>query len=434
MRVAVIGAGVGGLVATWLLSHNHEVVCFEGENCAGGNARPEVIRIGSSAVPFQLGPTYFLPKNYSTLFAIFRELDIATERTSMRLSVVTEDGQPSFISPGLHPLRVSPIMNRKGLENINELNTLLRRTAALLSVRDTATTWSSFIREQSVSEEFLRSVILPIGSAFFGVPYEKLGGISASSVLLYMALALPSLKNGFQIVRGVTGGTDAWIRKLCKFIPNETLRLGQIARGVNIASSSRVIVVHDEGEEAFDHVVVAAQPWSAAELISDKNLATILRGFPSFESEIAIHMGPLLELDPNVWSPSTVIAGEDIAQLTTLANNEFKDGIYRSWVTDGPIRPTNPLYKRTYRHLLQVPQVTIQQRKVREESRGGPVHFAGAWTRDVDSHEAAVRSGVEVARQLGSTHPFLSRTIKTPNPYNFGDPIEYGTKNIECHR
>src|SRR5262249_34980049 len=88
MRIAVVGAGVAGLGAAWLLSRRHEVVIYEREGRLGGHA----CTVGAPQ-PVDVGFIVFNERNYPNLFALFDHLGVPTEASDMSFAVSLDQGR-----------------------------------------------------------------------------------------------------------------------------------------------------------------------------------------------------------------------------------------------------------------------------------------------------------------------------------------------------
>ena len=420
MRIAVIGAGASGLTSTWLLQPNFDVTCFEASSKVGGNVQWRTVHGSVGSIDVQLGPSYFLPKDYVALFRILSILEVPTAKVPMQLSIVDVEGSNLFVSPSLKPFRLGALANVSSAKDLMQLRTILYETLKLIKRSDTSTTWRQFVESLDVTRRFVSEVANPIASAFFGLSYEEVGSVSASFGLLYMALCLPTLTNGIQFGRTVIGGTHRWIEAIEKRIKPGTVQLNCPVQRIKPLSNGKVLVEHHTGQEVFDRAIVTVQPWEAAVLVDDERTASTLRKFPSFAAEVAIHNEPLLPSNRNGWSPAMIIAGPRSAQLSTHAGNLEGKDIYRSWITEGPKLPKVVLERHNYRHLFPLPEMINAQRQIQSINKKGAIYFAGAWTHDLDSHEAAVRSGIGAARVMGANNHLLSKIGFPKARYGFG--------------
>ncbi len=86
--VAVIGAGVSGLTAAYLLQRAYDVTLYESEPRLGGHADThEVLTPDERVLPIDSGFIVHNDRTYPYLLRLFDELGVATQETDMSMSV-----------------------------------------------------------------------------------------------------------------------------------------------------------------------------------------------------------------------------------------------------------------------------------------------------------------------------------------------------------
>ena len=90
MRIAVIGSGIGGLSAAWLLSRRHEVVLYEANDYLGGHTDTHRVEVDGRMLDVDTGFIVHNPANYPLLTRMFAELGVASQATTMGFSVQDE--------------------------------------------------------------------------------------------------------------------------------------------------------------------------------------------------------------------------------------------------------------------------------------------------------------------------------------------------------
>ena len=91
MRIAVVGTGISGLAAAWLLSRRHEVHVFEREPRLGGHTHTVAVpRSGGGQVPVDTGFIVYNEPTYPLLTRLFDELQVASQPSDMSWSLRCE--------------------------------------------------------------------------------------------------------------------------------------------------------------------------------------------------------------------------------------------------------------------------------------------------------------------------------------------------------
>ena len=78
MKIAVIGAGVSGMGAAWLLSRGHDVVVYERESRFGGHSCTVEAPTPHGRLPVDFCFIVYNERNYPNLVALFYHLCVPT--------------------------------------------------------------------------------------------------------------------------------------------------------------------------------------------------------------------------------------------------------------------------------------------------------------------------------------------------------------------
>jgi predicted NAD/FAD-binding protein len=108
MRVAVIGSGISGLGAAYLLREHCDVTLFEAQERAGGHARTLTVECDGQPVSVDTGFIVFNYRNYPLLTALFDELDVPVEKSDMSLGLSLENGAFEWGCQGLRAVFAQP--------------------------------------------------------------------------------------------------------------------------------------------------------------------------------------------------------------------------------------------------------------------------------------------------------------------------------------
>jgi len=99
-KIAVIGSGVSGLGAAWLLSRRHDVSLFEADHRIGGHANTVSVETRDGMTDVDTGFIVYNAPNYPNLTALFDHLNIPTTDTEMSFSVSLNSGAYEYSGSG----------------------------------------------------------------------------------------------------------------------------------------------------------------------------------------------------------------------------------------------------------------------------------------------------------------------------------------------
>ena len=104
LNIAVIGSGISGLSAAWLLNQAHDVTVFEKNNYIGGHSHTVVADDNFGRIPIDTGFIVYNEMNYPNLTALFNFLDVPTEASEMSFSASLDDGLFEYSGTNLNGL------------------------------------------------------------------------------------------------------------------------------------------------------------------------------------------------------------------------------------------------------------------------------------------------------------------------------------------
>src|SRR5690554_2090255 len=103
-RVAVVGSGIAGLSAAWLLSSKLDVTLYESEQRLGGHSNTVVVSTSDGDIPVDTGFIVYNERNYPNLVALFNEIGVPTSHSDMSFAASLEGGKLEYSGSGINGL------------------------------------------------------------------------------------------------------------------------------------------------------------------------------------------------------------------------------------------------------------------------------------------------------------------------------------------
>jgi predicted NAD/FAD-binding protein len=305
-RIAVIGSGISGLSAAWLLAQRHDVVLYEKDGWVGGHAHTVDAATAAGSIPVDTGFIVYNERNYPNLTALFDHLGVRTEASEMSFAASVDDGAFEYSSAGL---------NRYFGQRRNLLRPRFwRMTADLLRFYRTASalptdaafgdmTLGDYLDRKGYSRTFTEDHILPMSAAIWSTTPDEIRAYPlAAFVRFFASHSLFSLRTRPEW-RTVTGGSREYTRRLAAGLTD--LRVGIGARRIERTPSG--VVVEDErgGIDRFSDIVIATHADQAIELLADPDPQErqILGAFKYTDNDVVLHSdASLMPRERRVWS------------------------------------------------------------------------------------------------------------------------------------
>ena len=101
LKVAIVGTGISGLSAAWLLSQRHDVTVYERADRIGGHSNTILASVGGRSIPVDTGFIVFNRRTYPNLTALFELLKVPTQVAEMSFGVSMDGGALEYSGSGI---------------------------------------------------------------------------------------------------------------------------------------------------------------------------------------------------------------------------------------------------------------------------------------------------------------------------------------------
>jgi predicted NAD/FAD-binding protein len=412
-RVAIIGAGAGGIAAAYFLDGAYDVELFEARSKIGGHCDSHVIDYRGQRLTVDLGAQFFHPDTHPIYVTLLEQLDLydaahpdsddTLEAPASLCIFPTAGGPPAFSS--LNPLATPS-------DAVNFVTYIQRARRAVLSDMPWNTTVDAWIRGLPVSQSFKDDIVYPWITALIGSSRDDALRASARSILQTFALTFPADIAQAATTFNSTIGLQGNLQRMLTRSPAARLHLSAAVHALQRRRTGWFVETPAGAQGPYRFIVLNTPPRIGRDLMHTlpgfAHLTTLLSAYEYFDSRIVIHSDPAyVQRDPQNWAVYNAgVRGRQCegsvwygALHQKLPSGETID-VFKSWAERRSADPSHILLERRFQHPL-ISRSTIQAARALRPLQGRDgLYFSGQYTTGFDSQESAVYSAMKVAESL----------------------------------
>jgi predicted NAD/FAD-binding protein len=408
-RIAIVGAGISGLVAAHRLHRDHDITVFEAGAYAGGHTNTVHVATEAGAYDIDTGFIVFNDRNYPRFDALLAELGVASQPSDMSFSVADRAGRFEYASTspnGLYATR-RHLVSRRFHVMVGDLVRFTRAARMLLETPGEGPALGPWLEAQGFSSAFVERLIVPQAAAVWSADPAQMGTFPARFLAEFFANHGMLGFRDRPSWRTVAGGSRRYVDALTA--PwRDRLRLSTPVAAVERFGDHVEITPAGGEPEQFDAVVIAAHADQALAMLADATVHEheILGAFPYQANEAVLHSDrSLLPRRRRAWASWNYHLLEPPAGRATVtyhmnrlqslrADREFCVTLNRTEAID----PALVLRRITYSHPVYTAAGVAAQARHGEIS-GDRTHYCGAYW-GWGFHEDGVVSGLRAAAAL----------------------------------
>lgn len=413
--VAIIGSGVSGLTAAYLLRDSHEVTLFERDQRFGGHAHTHTVATDAGEQRIDSGFIVHNERTYPNLLRIFRELEIKTQVTEMSMSIHCEGCGLSYAGGrGAKGILASPLrlFDPRYLRLLIEVPRFHRAARRLLAGEgDLEQTWGEFLVAGGYSNYFIRHFAIPLVSCVWSSGDEDARAYPAKHLFEFLGHHGMLTIGNSPTWRTVVGGSRTYVDAIVAKLGDGAVS-GRPVASVRRHDDSVEITTADGQTSRFDYAIIATHANAALDLLADATEAekTDLAAIPYSQNQTWLHRDqrvlPTKSQARASWNYRMRSCDTEVEQvLVSYWMNRLMHlkGDEQFLVTLNPaewVDESTVIAKMEYEHPVFTQAAVAAAARLKEA--GGPrLAFAGAhlgW----GFHEDGARSGVAAARKFGA--------------------------------
>ncbi|KAI0696013.1 FAD/NAD(P)-binding domain-containing protein [Cytidiella melzeri] len=477
MKIAVVGSGVSGLAATWLLNEysEHEVHLYEADHRAGGHANTVIFKTDKQgpSVDVDTGFIVFNPSTYPNFLrflCLYPNLNNAILPTDMTFSISRDGGLFEWAgnSNGVKAFfttfaQIFDSNTWRLLYDILRFNACARRLIMTAEKKeeeenedeDEELSIGEYLQREGYSNTFRDNYLVPMTAAIWSTPPDKCAlDFPAKTLIQFMSNHHLLQITGKPPWLTLRGGSHVYVKQILSKLPPSHLHLNTPIKSLtnpitpHLAQHSSVILETTSGQrDSFDRVILACHSDEAMRILShtEPGITTgitareklILESFEWNRNEVVLHrdvsLMPQNRLTWSCWNYLTFSAvdeqtGEKRANVDRHTVDWMNALQHISETDHGPVLVTlNPPFephpdlvvgRYKYDHPILDADSIRAQRSMHTIQNTRGILYAGAWLR-YGFHEDGFTSGLRAALSVGGDvhSPFdVRNTDRDPRP------------------
>lgn len=435
-KVAVIGSGISGLSAAWLLDKSCDVTLYESNHRPGGHANTvDVEPAGKAPIAVDTGFIVYNEKNYPNLVALFAHLGVQTAASDMSFAASLGGGALEYSGSDLAGLigQKSNLFRPRFWKMVRDIMRFYKVAPDLLkdeSLRGVSL--GAYLDRNNYSAGFIDDHLLPMGAAIWSMTANDMRDYPLHAFIRFFVNHGLVQLSGRPQWRTVKGGSREYVsRVLAEF--RGTVRLSSPVAAIRRTPEGVTVVDRAGDVSVFDDVVIATHADDALSLLADADdhEQALLGAFEYTNNTAVLHSDErLMPKRKAVWSSWNYLSepgsrGTEALCVTYWMNKlQPIEPATPLFVTLNPSRAVDPakvIQSFDYTHPLFDTKAMAAQKSLWSLQGRRNTWFCGAHFGS-GFHEDGIQSGLAVAEALGGIkRPW---TVENESGRIFMSPVE----------
>lgn len=415
MKIAIVGTGISGMVAAYLLHQDHEITVFEAGDYVGGHTNTVEVELEGRTYAVDTGFIVFNDWTYPNFIALLKRLGVESQLSDMSFSVKCERTGLEYNGTNLNTLFAQRrnLLRPSFYRMIRDILRFNRESLNLLTQPEPGPSLGSYLEANRYSKEFIDHYIVPMGAAIWSASHETMWEFPARYLVQFFKNHGMLSVDERPTWRVIKGGSQRYAEQLVAPFRDRihvNSPVESISRYPEFVEVRSTIQGRDYRSMRFDHVIIAAHSNQALSMLADP-LPTekdILGAIPYQENEAVLHIDasllPSRKLAWAAWNyhllpnqPERAVVTYHMNRLQRLtAPHEFCVTLNHTEAID----PAKILKAITYHHPVYSPAAVAAQKRHGDISGINRTSYCGAYW-GFGFHEDGVKSALVVCKSFG---------------------------------
>lgn len=412
-KLAIIGTGIAGMGCAHLLQKKYNLTLFEQNDYIGGHTNTLSVDEEGKEVYMDTGFMVFNFETYPNLCKLFEEIKAPVKKTDMSFSVQHQPTGLEYCGSGINGL-FAQLKNLFNISYIKMLMEITRFNKISVEILDNPAyqdqSLAEYIKEFKFSEDMLWKYLVPMSSAVWSTPMEKMLDFPAVSLIRFFKnhgfLGLNTQHQWYTL----QNGSQAY-RSLLIAPFKDKIHVNNAVLKVRKTEDKVVLNLKDGSQQEFDKVIIAAHADQALKLLETptEEELRLLSPFHYQKNIATVHSDEsVMPKNKKVWSswnysiknsngkpiPTTIYWMNRLQGVSDKKNYFVSINAF-----PGSIAKNKLIKEIYYEHpLFDVPAIKAQ-RELHLLNKSGPLYYCGSYFK-YGFHEDAYASAVELCKGL----------------------------------
>ncbi|MDP1947211.1 MAG: FAD-dependent oxidoreductase [Nitrospirota bacterium] len=415
MKIAIVGTGISGMVAAYLLHRDHEITVFEGADYIGGHTNTIDVEMAGRTYAIDTGFIVFNDWTYPNFIALLNRLGVASQPSDMSFSVTCARSGLEYNGTNLNTLFAQRrnLLRPSFYRMIRDILRFNRESPELLTQLEPGPSLGSYLDTHRYSSAFIDHYIVPMGAAIWSADHAAILGFPARYLVQFFKNHGMLSVDHRPTWRVVQGGSRRYAEQLvAPFRDRIHLKspVESISRYPDFVEVRTSLAGRDDRALRFDHVIIGAHSNQALAMLADPSPSErdILSAIRYQENEAVLHTDasllPRRKLAWAAWNyhllptpPDRAVVTYHMNRLQRLsASHEFCVTLNHTQAID----PAKILRRITYHHPVYSQEAVAAQKRHGAISGINRTSYCGAYW-GFGFHEDGVKSALAVCKPFG---------------------------------